>query len=122
SGSRRRSGRGGRSFTRDVFCGWACRGGVAATRTIPPARRCWCETAHGKSLASTLGNKRVALMRGHGNVVVGPDVQMAVRYAIYTEVNARLQAAAIAIGGAGHHISWGEGVGGETEAPERSDA
>jgi HCOMODA/2-hydroxy-3-carboxy-muconic semialdehyde decarboxylase len=26
----------------------------------------------GKALASTLGNKPVALMRGHGNVVVGP--------------------------------------------------
>ena len=42
-------------------------------------------SALGKSLASTLGDKRVALMRGHGNVVVGPDVQMAVRYAIYTK-------------------------------------
>ena len=28
-------------------------------------------------------------MRGHGNVVVGSDVQRTVRYAIYTEVNAR---------------------------------
>src|SRR5262249_58267082 len=64
-------------------------------------------SALGKSLGSTLGDKRVALMRGHGNVVVGPDVQMAVRYAIYTEVNARLQAAAIAIGGSIHFISAG---------------
>src|SRR5262245_15076792 len=45
--------------------------------------------ALGKSLASRLGDKPVALMRGHGNVVVGPDVQIAVRRAIYTEVNAR---------------------------------
>jgi len=67
-------------------------------------------TALGKSLASTLGNKPVALMRGHGNVVVGPDVQMAVRYAIYTEVNARLQAAAIAIGGPINYISAEEGA------------
>ena len=67
-------------------------------------------SALGKSLASTLGNKRVALMRGHGNVVVGPDVQMAVRYAIYTEVNARLQAAAIAIGGPINYISAEEGA------------
>jgi len=52
----------------------------------------------------------VALMRGHGNVVVGPDVQMAVRYAIYTEVNARLQAAAIAIGGPINYISAEEGA------------
>ena len=34
----------------------------------------------GKSLASTLADKPVTLMRGHGNVVVGPDVQTAVRY------------------------------------------
>jgi ribulose-5-phosphate 4-epimerase/fuculose-1-phosphate aldolase len=44
-------------------------------------------TALGKSVASTLRDKPVALR--HGNVVVGPDVQRTVRYAIYTEVNAR---------------------------------
>jgi ribulose-5-phosphate 4-epimerase/fuculose-1-phosphate aldolase len=55
----------------------------------------------GKALAATLGDKSVALMRGHGNVVVGPDVQTAVRYAIYTEMNARLQAIALSIGGGG---------------------
>src|SRR5262245_26464698 len=66
--------------------------------------------ALGKSLASTLGDKPVALMRGHGNVVVGPDVQTAVRYAIYTEVNARLQAIAIGIGGPINYISAEEGA------------
>jgi ribulose-5-phosphate 4-epimerase/fuculose-1-phosphate aldolase len=64
----------------------------------------------GQSLASTLGDKRVALMRGHGNVVVGPDVKTAVRYAIYTEVNARLQAIAIGIGGPINYISAEEGA------------
>src|SRR6185295_5516520 len=43
----------------------------------------------GDALAKTLGDKRVALMRGHGNVVVGPSLQHAVFRAIYTEVNAR---------------------------------
>jgi len=66
--------------------------------------------ALGKSLASTLGDKRVALMRGHGNVVAGPDVRTAVRYAIYTEMNARLQSAAIAIGGPINYISPEEGA------------
>ena len=66
--------------------------------------------ALGKSLAATLGDKPVALMRGHGNVVVGPDVQTAVRYAIYTEVNARLQAIAIGIGGPINYISAEEGA------------
>ena len=66
--------------------------------------------ALGKSLAATLGNKPVALMRGHGNVVVGPDVQTAVRYAIDTEVNARLQTIAIGIGGPINYISAEEGA------------
>jgi HCOMODA/2-hydroxy-3-carboxy-muconic semialdehyde decarboxylase len=66
--------------------------------------------ALGKSLAATLGNKPVALMRGHGNVVVGPDIQMAVRYAYYTEVNARLQVTAIALGGPINYISAEEGA------------
>jgi len=49
-------------------------------------------------------------MRGHGNVVVGPDVQTAVRNAIYTEVNARLLAIAIGIGGPINYISAEEGA------------
>ncbi len=64
----------------------------------------------GKSLASTLADKPVTLMRGHGNVVVGPDVQTAVRYAIYTETNARLQAIAIGIGGPINYVSAEEGA------------
>jgi HCOMODA/2-hydroxy-3-carboxy-muconic semialdehyde decarboxylase len=59
----------------------------------------------GKSLAVTLGDRPVALMRGHGNVVVGQNIQTAVRYAIYTEVNARLQAIAIGLGGPIKYIS-----------------
>lgn len=62
-------------------------------------------SALGKSLATTLGDRPVALMRGHGNVVVGPDVQTAVRYAVYTEVNARLQAIALGLGGPINYIS-----------------
>jgi HCOMODA/2-hydroxy-3-carboxy-muconic semialdehyde decarboxylase len=64
----------------------------------------------GKALAATLGDKPVALLRGHGNVVVGPDVQMAVRYAIYTELNARLQSIAIGLGGPINYIADGEGA------------
>jgi HCOMODA/2-hydroxy-3-carboxy-muconic semialdehyde decarboxylase len=59
----------------------------------------------GKSLAAALGGRPVALMRGHGNVVVGPDVQTAVKYAVFTEVNARLQAIAIGLGGPIKYIS-----------------
>jgi len=61
--------------------------------------------ALGSALASKLGDKSVVLMRGHGNVVVGPNVQIAVRYAIYTEMNARLQAIAVSLGGPINFIS-----------------
>ena len=54
---------------------------------------------HGGCLAKTLGESDVALMRGHGNVCVGADVMIAVYRAVYTEVNARLQAQAIGLGG-----------------------
>ena len=78
-------------------------GGPATTMLVNNA-------ALGKALAATLGDKPVALMRGHGNVVVGPDVQMAVRNALYTEVNARLQAIAIGLGGPINYISAEEGA------------
>jgi ribulose-5-phosphate 4-epimerase/fuculose-1-phosphate aldolase len=49
----------------------------------------------GAALAKTLGNNPVALMRGHGNLVVAPDVRRAVHRALYTEVNARQLVAAL---------------------------
>ena len=64
----------------------------------------------GKSLAQALGDKPVALMRGHGNVVVAADVRLAVRNAIYTEINARLQAIAIGLGGPITYLSPSEGA------------
>jgi ribulose-5-phosphate 4-epimerase/fuculose-1-phosphate aldolase len=66
--------------------------------------------ALGKSLAEKLGDKPVALMRGHGDVVVGPTVQRAVIRTIYTEVNARLQTIAISLGGPINFISPEEGA------------
>jgi HCOMODA/2-hydroxy-3-carboxy-muconic semialdehyde decarboxylase len=66
--------------------------------------------ALGRSLAAKLGDRPVALMRGHGNVVAAPNVQTAVRYAIYTEVNARMQAIAISLGGPITYISPEEGA------------
>jgi ribulose-5-phosphate 4-epimerase/fuculose-1-phosphate aldolase len=66
--------------------------------------------ALGKSLAERLGDKPVALMRGHGDVAVGPTVQRAVVRAIYTEVNARLETIAIGLGGPINYISPEEGA------------
>jgi HCOMODA/2-hydroxy-3-carboxy-muconic semialdehyde decarboxylase len=53
----------------------------------------------GRSLAKVLGDRPMALMRGHGNVVVAPDVKLAVYRAVYAEVNARLQLQAKMLGG-----------------------
>jgi HCOMODA/2-hydroxy-3-carboxy-muconic semialdehyde decarboxylase len=52
----------------------------------------------GAALARTLGDKPVALMRGHGSVAVGSTLQQVVYRAVYTEVNARLQADAMRLG------------------------
>jgi ribulose-5-phosphate 4-epimerase/fuculose-1-phosphate aldolase len=53
----------------------------------------------GVALAQSLGQATVALMRGHGNVVVGRSVPEVVFRAVYTEINARLQADALRLGG-----------------------
>jgi HCOMODA/2-hydroxy-3-carboxy-muconic semialdehyde decarboxylase len=67
-------------------------------------------SAIGKSLAATLGDKPVVLMRGHGDVAVGPSVKMAVFRAYYTDVDAKLQAQALALGGEPNYLTPGEGV------------
>jgi ribulose-5-phosphate 4-epimerase/fuculose-1-phosphate aldolase len=53
----------------------------------------------GAALAKTLGDAPAALLRGHGNVVVGDSIKEAVFRAVYTEVNARLESEAIRLGG-----------------------
>ena len=65
----------------------------------------------GKSLAVALGDKAVVLMRGHGDVTVGPSVKVAVFRAYYTDVNARLQAQAIMLGGPINYLTPEESVG-----------
>jgi ribulose-5-phosphate 4-epimerase/fuculose-1-phosphate aldolase len=52
----------------------------------------------GNALAASLGSATVALMRGHGSVVVGRSVREAVQRAIYTEANAKLQSEAQRMG------------------------
>jgi len=55
--------------------------------------------ALGAALATALGSAPVALLRGHGDVVVGRSIREAVFRAIYTEVNARLESEALRLGG-----------------------
>jgi HCOMODA/2-hydroxy-3-carboxy-muconic semialdehyde decarboxylase len=66
--------------------------------------------AIGKSLALVLGDKSVVLMRGHGDVTVGPSVKLAVFRAYYTDVNAKLQSQAVALGGELNYLTPGEGA------------
>jgi HCOMODA/2-hydroxy-3-carboxy-muconic semialdehyde decarboxylase len=50
-------------------------------------------------LAAVLADKPVALLRAHGMVVVGPTLPVAVFRAIFTDVSARIQHQALALGG-----------------------
>ena len=52
----------------------------------------------GSSLARTLADHALVLMRGHGMTVVGNSLPQAVFRAIYTETNARIQMAAAQLG------------------------
>ena len=53
----------------------------------------------GAALARTLGQDSVVLIRGHGNAVVGASLPWAVLRAVYTQLNARTQMEATALGG-----------------------
>jgi ribulose-5-phosphate 4-epimerase/fuculose-1-phosphate aldolase len=53
----------------------------------------------GAALARTLGKDSVVLIRGHGNAVVGASLPWAVLRAFYTQLNARIQMEATALGG-----------------------
>ncbi|HUA19080.1 MAG TPA: class II aldolase/adducin family protein [Bryobacteraceae bacterium] len=55
--------------------------------------------ALGRALAETLGNKPVVLLRGHGAVVTGNTLHVAVGRAYFTVVNARVQQQAMQMGG-----------------------
>jgi len=67
------------------------------------------DAARGASLAQALGDRAVVLMRGHGDVAVGPSVKVAVFRAYYTDVNAKLQSQAIALGGEVSYLTSAEG-------------
>lgn len=56
------------------------------------------DRALGEALARSLGAQAAVLMRGHGSTVVGVSLRQAVFRAVYTEVNAKLQADAMRLG------------------------
>lgn len=52
----------------------------------------------GRDLAASLGRGRTALMRGHGAVVVAPNLRQGVFISVYLEVAAKLQMQAMPMG------------------------
>jgi ribulose-5-phosphate 4-epimerase/fuculose-1-phosphate aldolase len=62
----------------------------------------------GRALAKALGNKPAVLMRGHGAVIVGKSIIEAVARSVYLEVNARVQAQAMAMGQRATYLDEGE--------------
>src|SRR5436190_325068 len=67
---------------------------AAWRRAWLPRPTSWSSTA----MATTLGDCAVALLRGHGNVVVGGSIREVVFRAVYTEVNAKLATEALRLG------------------------
>jgi len=63
--------------------------------------------AMGRDLAACLGGRTVALMRGHGSVVVGRSLREAVFTSVYMEINADIQIKALAMGDV-TYLSQGE--------------
>lgn len=70
--------------------------------------------ALGAALARTLGDKPAALMRGHGAVVVGDSLAQVVGRSYYLQMDAKLQAQAMALGGDITYLDAGEAA--KTEA------
>jgi ribulose-5-phosphate 4-epimerase/fuculose-1-phosphate aldolase len=63
------------------------------------------DNTSGDALAKTLGDKTVALLRGHGAAIVGSSIPDAVSSAIFLDVNARAQSQAVALGGNIHYLT-----------------
>jgi HCOMODA/2-hydroxy-3-carboxy-muconic semialdehyde decarboxylase len=57
-----------------------------------------CTGELGRNLAAAMGEENLVLMRGHGSTIVGASVPQAVYRAVYTEINAKVLAAANALG------------------------
>ena len=89
-------------------------------RNVPGAAGMLVSTNElGTALAKTLGDRTVALLRGHGFVVVGPSIPEAVSRSIFLDVNARVQTQAMALGGITTFLSPADvgPLGGQSSAP-----
>lgn len=72
----------------------------------------------GRDLAAMLAGNTAVLMRGHGAVLAGQSIQDAVLSAIYLQVNAQVQLAAMQLGEV-NYLSPGEVTIGERETRTR---
>ena len=76
-------------------------------RDVQPGSDLLVKTAPlGKALATTLGTKPAALMRGHGSVVVGENLPRAVGRSVYLELSAQLQMQALTLAGPNGKITY----------------
>jgi HCOMODA/2-hydroxy-3-carboxy-muconic semialdehyde decarboxylase len=64
------------------------------------------DSAKGRALAEVLGDKTCVLMRGHGVAVVGTTIPYVVGRSVYLDVNARIQAQALTLGGGGGSVTY----------------
>ena len=73
--------------------------------------------ALGRALATSLGDKPAALMRGHGATVVADSLALVVARSIYLELNAKLQLQALTLAGPDgevHYLSPDEAAAAST--------
>ena len=80
-----------------AFLGTSCRSSTFAKNSGRPT--CWSTARIAEPRSRGVLGHTTALMRGHGNVVVGSNIQSVVWRAYYTEINARMLATAVAFGG-----------------------
>lgn len=64
------------------------------------------DASRASALVKVLGDRAAALMRGHGAVVVGPSLPVAVGRSVYLEINARLQAQAVSLSGPEQYVEY----------------
>ena len=76
-----------------------------AAKFIPDTNMMIQSPAAARALAETLGQRPVALMRGHGAVVVGDSIRQATFRSYYAEMDARVLAQAMALDGAVHALT-----------------
>jgi len=73
----------------------------------------------GQALARSLGDRAVVLMRGHGAVIVADSIPAVVSRSVYTDLDARMQATAIALGGTVAYLDAGASPG-DPESADRT--